>query len=59
LTALRTSAALPLDGARLPSGDYVSPNLEIVRLDDAFPKMIVGDATSSDWPYLRGEFSHN
>lgn len=59
MTALPTSAALPLDGARLPAGDYVSPNLEIVRLDDAFPNMIAGETTSSDWPYLRGEFSHN
>jgi predicted O-methyltransferase YrrM len=42
-----------------PPGDYVSPGLERVRPDDAFPNMVIGDASTSMWPYLRREITHN
>ena len=39
--------------------DYVSPNLDYVDLGHAFPNMIVGDKSSSIWPYLRKNVGHN
>jgi predicted O-methyltransferase YrrM len=45
--------------ARLPRGDYVSPNLSVVRLDDAFPNMTVGDTRNNPWPYLRRSIPQN
>jgi len=52
-------AAIPKDKKFLPQGDYVSPTLDIVELDHAFPDMVIGDTASSLWPYLRREISHN
>ncbi|MEX6780031.1 class I SAM-dependent methyltransferase [Limnospira fusiformis] len=43
----------------LANGDYVSPNLKIVRPDSCFPNMIIGDVKTCKWPYLRGEIPHN
>ncbi|WP_228061222.1 class I SAM-dependent methyltransferase [[Phormidium] sp. LEGE 05292] len=43
----------------LPLGDYVSPGCEIVRPDDCFPNMIIGNRDNCNWPYLRGEIPHN
>ncbi|MBI4662506.1 MAG: class I SAM-dependent methyltransferase [Verrucomicrobia bacterium] len=43
----------------LPPGDYVSPNFKVVRLDQAFPFMVVGDRCACRWPYLRREVPHN
>ena len=37
----------------LLAGDYVSPGLEIVRPDAAFPHLVKGDPRSHAWPYLR------
>jgi predicted O-methyltransferase YrrM len=42
----------------LPQGDYVSPNLDVVLPDSAFPHLIRGDVSASDWPYLRKEVPH-
>ena len=44
-----TSEPTPL----LPDGDYVSPGLDIIMPDAAFPNMIVGDVSVPRWPYLR------
>ena len=33
--------------------DYVSPGLEVVVPDAAFPNMIAGDASVPEWPWLR------
>lgn len=38
--------------------DYISPGLEVVRLDDAFPNMRAGDAFSHPWKYLRRDVPH-
>jgi predicted O-methyltransferase YrrM len=43
----------------VPPADYVSPGLEVLRLDDAFPHMVVGDRAGCRWPYLRREVPHN
>ncbi|MEQ1687075.1 MAG: class I SAM-dependent methyltransferase [Sphingopyxis sp.] len=43
----------------LPDGDYVSPGLAIIRPDACFPHMVLGDAMSHPWPYLRKEVRHN
>ncbi|WP_416233548.1 glycosyltransferase [Cronbergia sp. UHCC 0137] len=45
--------------ALLPKGDYVSPGLEIIQPDYAFPNMIVGDTNTCAWPYLRRHITHN
>jgi glycosyltransferase involved in cell wall biosynthesis len=45
--------------ALLPSGDYVSPGLRIIKLDACFPHLTVGDKNTSSWPYLRREIPHN
>jgi predicted O-methyltransferase YrrM len=42
-----------------PPGDYVSPNLQRVRADAAFPFMAVGDPNICQWPYLRRTIPHN
>jgi hypothetical protein len=42
-----------------PAGDYVSPGLERVSLDFAFPNMVVGSPAINPWPYLRREIPHN
>lgn len=44
--------------ADVPPGDYVSPNLAVVRPDAAFPMMAVGDPKAHPWPYLRREIPH-
>lgn len=44
---------------QLPEGDYASPGLEVVRPDRCFPHMVVGNAQSHPWPYLRREVPHN
>jgi len=45
--------------ALLPVGDYVSPGFSIIRPDQSFPNMIVGDTSACGWPYLRREIPHN
>jgi predicted O-methyltransferase YrrM len=45
--------------ADLPGGDYVSPGLAIVMPDAAFPNMIIGDKSVTDWPYFRRWVNHN
>lgn len=48
-----------IDRSLLPTGDYVSPGLEIVRPDFAFPQMTVGDPQTCLWSYLRRDIPHN
>ena len=43
----------------LPTGDYVSPEFAVVRLDSCFPNMRIGDGSKCPWPYLRYEIPHN
>jgi hypothetical protein len=40
-------------GSDLPRYDYVSPGLNIVRPDAAFPEMIVGDTQGQHWRWHR------
>ena len=42
----------------LSAGDYVSPGLQIVLPDAAFPHLMKGDPRSHVWPYLRKEIPH-
>lgn len=37
----------------LPEHDYVSPGLEIILPDAAFPNMVIGDTSVPKWPWLR------
>ncbi|MEG4866674.1 MULTISPECIES: glycosyltransferase [unclassified Microcoleus] len=48
-----------IERALLPVGDYVSPGFELIKPDNCFPNMIVGDANSHPWSYLRREIPHN
>ena len=43
----------------VPTWDYISPNLEQVWPDAAFPNMVVGNTADCSWPYLRREVAHN
>lgn len=43
----------------LPLGDYVSPNLQVVRPDAAFPFMVQGDKLIVQWPWFRANIPHN
>ena len=43
----------------VPTWDYISPNLEQVWPDAAFPNMVVGNTADCGWPYLRREVPHN
>jgi predicted O-methyltransferase YrrM len=42
-----------------PPGDYVSPNLQRIRPDAAFPYMVIGDTSKCDYQYLRRQVPHN
>lgn len=53
-----TTTSLPTDFS-LPTGDYISPNLQVVWPDAAFPHMIVGDTRNCGWPHLRRQIPHN
>ena len=53
------SAIQILRQGELVPGDYVSPGLVSIKPDAAFPNMAIGDVTSSTWPYLRREITHN
>jgi glycosyltransferase involved in cell wall biosynthesis/predicted O-methyltransferase YrrM len=47
-----------IDGASLPSADYVSPGLSVVVPDRHFPNITLGDVHSHPWPYLRRQAPH-
>ncbi|MBE9037329.1 glycosyltransferase [aff. Roholtiella sp. LEGE 12411] len=48
-----------IEHALLPDGDYVSPGFKVIRPDQAFTNMIVGDTKTCGWIYLRREIPHN
>ena len=48
-----------MERALLPTGDYISPGLTVVRPDAAFPNMEVGDPAKCPWPHLRQGIAHN
>lgn len=41
-----------------PLRDYISPGLQVVRLDACFPRMRPGDALHHPWKYLRRDVPH-
>lgn len=43
----------------LPPGDYVSPGLDVVRPDAAFPHLTIGETDDNPWPFLRREIAQN
>ncbi len=43
----------------LPAGDYVSPGLEMIRLDEHFPHLTVASKATLSWQYLRDEIPHS
>ncbi len=43
----------------LPAHDYVSPGLEIILPDAAFPNMQIGDTSVPKWPWLRRWVAQN
>lgn len=43
----------------LPEHDYVSPNLDVIIPDTAFPNMRVGDTRIPQWTWLRKWVPHN
>jgi hypothetical protein len=43
----------------LPTGDYLSPGLDLVRPDSAFPHLTIGNTDVNPWPYLRREIAQN
>lgn len=55
---LRSTASV-IERARLPSGDYASPGLEIIRLDAHFPNLAKASPKTLSWEYLRDEIPHN
>jgi predicted O-methyltransferase YrrM len=44
---------------QVPENDYVSPNLEVVLVDQYFPNVVIGDTNNCRWRYLRREIPHN
>ena len=44
--------------SQLPEGDYVSPGLQVVRLDPCFPHLGAGDPFATTWPWLRRDVPH-
>jgi len=55
---LRATASV-IERARLPLGDYVSPGLEMLRLDEYFPNLAKASKNTLSWEYLRDEIPHN
>jgi predicted O-methyltransferase YrrM len=49
----------PAADPSFPPGDYVSPSLQRIRPDAAFPFMAIGNTDSCQWPFLRREIPHN
>jgi glycosyltransferase involved in cell wall biosynthesis/predicted O-methyltransferase YrrM len=47
-----------IERAGLPTGDYVSPGLEMIRLDEHFPHLAVASKATLSWQYLRDEIPH-
>jgi len=43
----------------LPAGDYVSPGLTVIFLDQCFPNMAIGNIEAAPWPYVRRGIKHN
>lgn len=43
----------------LPAGDYASPGLGIIRLDEHFPNLTTASKQTLSWEYLRDEIPHN
>ena len=48
-----------IESALKSNWDYVSPGFELIRPDDYFPNMIVGNTANSSSPYLRWDIPHN
>ncbi len=48
-----------LQSPALPPHDYVSPGLEIICPDAAFPNMVIGDTSVPKWLWLRRWVEHN
>ena len=48
-----------IERALLPSGDYASPGLAMVRLDQHFPNLATASKATLSWEYLRDEIPHN
>ncbi len=48
-----------IERAFVPEKDYISPGLKVVRPDESFPNMGVGDPANCKWPFLRREIPHN
>ena len=53
------ATASVIERACLPSGDYVSPGLEMIRLDEHFPHLAKASQNTLSWEYLRDEIPHN
>jgi glycosyltransferase involved in cell wall biosynthesis/predicted O-methyltransferase YrrM len=47
-----------IERVALPAGDYVSPGLEMIRLDEHFPNLAVASKATLAWEYLRDEIPH-
>jgi len=54
-----TPSPSPASDVSFPPGDYVSPNLQRIRPDAAFPFMDIGDTNNCKWQYLRRQVPHN
>lgn len=42
----------------LPAGDYASPGLEMIRLDDHFPHLARASRATLSWEHLRNDIPH-
>lgn len=47
-----------IERVALPAGDYVSPGLEMIRLDEHFPHLAAASKATLAWEYLRDEIPH-
>ncbi len=55
---IRETASV-IERALLPSGDYASPGLAMIRLDEHFPNLATASKATLSWEYLRDEIPHN
>lgn len=53
-----SQTAAVLARSLLPANDYVSPGLEYINLDDAFPNRCVATPETLQWKYLRDDVPH-
>jgi predicted O-methyltransferase YrrM len=58
-TVLKAEAHEQQSADLFPPCDYVAPGLALIKPDQCFPHMTMGDPTQNTWAFLRRDIAHN